>query len=46
MKENFYEYYQKIIVIRESIETRIKNEDVKDYLELVIQNNFLESQKV
>ncbi len=46
MKENFYEYYQKIIVIRESIENRIKNEDVKDYLELVIQNNFLESQKV
>jgi hypothetical protein len=46
MKENFYEYYQKIIEIRESIENRIKNEDVKDYLELVIQNNFLESQKV
>jgi hypothetical protein len=46
MKENLYEYYQKVIVIRESIENRIKNEDVKDYLELVIKNNFLESQNV
>lgn len=43
MKENLYEYYQKVRVIRESIDTRIKNDDVQDYLELVIKNNFLES---
>ena len=43
MKENLYEYYQKVRVIRESIDARIKNDDVQDYLELVIKNNFLES---
>jgi hypothetical protein len=43
MKENLYECYQKIRAIRESIEGRIKNEDIRDYLESVIKNNFLES---
>jgi len=28
MKENLYEYYQKVRVIRESIDNRIKNDDV------------------
>jgi hypothetical protein len=43
MKENLFEYYQKVRLIRESIDNRIKNDDVQDYLEQVIKNNFLES---
>ena len=47
MKQNLYEYYQQIRNIKESISTdRIKLQDNKDYLELVIKNNFLESQNV
>lgn len=47
MKQNLYEYYQQIRKIKESISTdRIKLQDNKDYLELVIKNNFLESQNV
>jgi len=46
MKENLYQNYQQIRNIRDSIEDRIENEDAKDYLELVIKNNFLESQNV
>ena len=46
MKENLYQNYQQIRNIRDSIENRIENDDVKDYLELVIKNNFLESQNV
>jgi hypothetical protein len=44
MKEDLFEYYQRVRVIRESIDNRIKNEDVQEYLEQVIKNNFLESQ--
>jgi len=43
MKENLYQNYQEIRDIRDSIESRITNEDVRDFLELVIKNNFLES---
>jgi len=43
MKENLYQNYQQIRNIRDSIEDRIENNDNKDYLELVIKNNFLES---
>ena len=44
MKEDLFEYYQRVRVISESIDNRIKNEDVQEYLEQVIKNNFLESQ--
>ena len=43
MKETLYSNHQQIRNIRDSIESRISNHDVKDYLELVIKNNFLES---
>ena len=41
-----YENYQDIRKIKDSIEQRIQNEDIRDFLELVIKNNFLESQNV
>jgi uncharacterized protein (UPF0371 family) len=43
MKSELYENYKQIKIIRSSIMERIKNFDVKEYLELVIKNNFLES---
>ena len=43
MKQTLYQNYQQIRGIRDSIEKRIENQDVRDYLELVIKNNFLES---
>ena len=43
MKQNLYQNYQQIRNIRDSIDARIENEDIRDYLELVIKNNFLES---
>lgn len=43
MKSELYENYQSIKSIRLSIEARIDNQEVKDYLELVVKNNFLES---
>lgn len=46
MKQSLYSNYQNIRNIRDSIDSRIENEDIKDYLELVIKNNFLESQNV
>ena len=46
MKESLYQNYQQIRNIRDSIDERIENNDIKDYLELVIKNNFLESQNV
>lgn len=46
MKDNLYENYQDIRKIKDSIEERITNEDIRDFLELVIKNNFLESQNV
>ena len=46
MKQNLYQNYQQIRNIRDSIDARIENEDIRDYLELVIKNNFLESQNV
>jgi hypothetical protein len=47
MKGTLYEYYQQIRTIRESISSeRIVLPDTKDFLELVIKNNFLESQNV
>lgn len=46
MKQHLYENYQQIKLIRASIDDRIINQDVRDFLELVIKNNFLESQNV
>ena len=46
MKNELFESYQQIKQIRLSINDRIKTQQVKDYLELVIKNNFLESQNV
>lgn len=43
MKDNLYENYQDLRKIKDSIEQRITNEDIRDFLELVIKNNFLES---
>ena len=43
MKGQLYKNYQQIKAIRVSIAQRIVNEDIRDYLELVIKNNFLES---
>lgn len=43
MKQSLYQNYQQIRNIRDSIEARAENADTKDYLELVIKNNFLES---
>ena len=44
MKQNLYEYYQQISKIRDSIGTdRIQMQDNKDFLELMVKNNFLES---
>ena len=47
MKQSLYEYYSQIRQIRDSIQTeRISMAENKDFLELVIKNNFLESQNV
>lgn len=43
MKQELYENYQQIKIIRASIDSRIINQDIRDFLELVIKNNFLES---
>lgn len=43
MKQELYENYQQIKTIRASIDSRIINQDIRDFLELVIKNNFLES---
>lgn len=46
MKNNVLKNYQWIREIRSSIAQKIENQDIKDYLELFIKNNFLESQNV
>ena len=48
MKQDLYKYYTQIRTIRDSISNsgRIKMQDNKDFLELVVKNNFLESQNV
>ena len=47
MKQTLYEYYSQIRQIRDSIQTdRIIMGENKDFLELVIKNNFLEQQNV
>lgn len=48
MKQDLYKYYTQIRTIRDSISgtDRIKMQDNKDYLELIVKNNFLESQNV
>lgn len=46
MKKRFLENYQKIKHIRKTIPNEIENPDVRDYLELLIKNNFLETQNV
>lgn len=45
MKQDLYKYYQSIRTIRDSISgsDRIKMQDNKDFLELIVKNNFLES---
>lgn len=43
MKDELFESYQQIKAIRQTITERIKNEDIQNYLELIIKNNFLES---
>ena len=48
MKQDLYKFYTQIRNIRDSISNsnRIKLQDNKDFLELVVKNNFLESQNV
>lgn len=46
MKDELFTSYQEIKAIRQTINQRIKNEDIQNYLELIIKNNFLESQNV
>jgi len=48
MKQDLYKYYTQIRNIRDSISNsdRIKMQDNRDFLELVVKNNFLESQNV
>ena len=46
MKRKFFDNYQMMKKIRAGIYTRIQHKDVQDYLELLIKNNFLESQNV
>ena len=46
MKNELFDSYQQIKLIRQSIIMRIENEDIRNYLELIIKNNFLESQNV
>jgi len=47
MRQQLYEYYSQIRQIRDSIQTdRITMQDNKDFLALVIKNNYLESQNV
>ena len=47
MRQQLYEYYSQIRQIRDSIQTdRITTQDNKDFLALVIKNNYLESQNV
>jgi len=44
MRQQLYEYYSEIRQIRDSIQTdRIMMADNKDFLALVIKNNYLES---
>ena len=46
MKNELFESYQQIKEIRQTILQRIESEDIRNYLELIIKNNFLESQNV
>lgn len=46
MKNKVLKNYQRIKEIRASIAEKIENQDIKDFLELFIKNNFLESQNV
>lgn len=46
MKNQLAENYDNIKIVRNSIASRIRHEEVKEYLELVIKNNFLELQNV
>ncbi len=46
MKKELLESYELIRKIRQDIPIRLKHQDSRDYLELVIKNNFLEAQNV
>jgi len=46
MKKELLESYEEIRKIRQEIPNKIKHQDARDYLELVIKNNFLEAQNV
>jgi hypothetical protein len=46
MKKELLESYEQIRKIRLEIPNKIKHQDIRDYLELVIKNNFLEAQNV
>ena len=46
MKKELLESYELIRKIRLEIPNKIKHQDARDYLELVIKNNFLEAQNV
>ena len=48
MKQDLYKYYQQIRTLRDSISgtDRVKLQENKDFLELIVKNNFLESQNV
>ena len=46
MKKELIESYELIKKIRQEIPNKIKHQDIREYLELVIKNNFLEAQNV
>ena len=46
MKKELLESYEQIRKIRQEIPLKVKHQDTRDYLELVIKNNFLEAQNV
>ena len=46
MKKELLESYELIRKIRQEIPLKIKHQEARDYLELVIKNNFLEAQNV
>ena len=46
MKKELLESYESIRKIRQEIPSKVKHQDTRDYLELIIKNNFLEAQNV
>ena len=46
LKEDLLSNYRRIKKLNKQIKHRIQHKDIQDYLELIIKNNFLESQNV